>query len=92
MREQSTAARLARLAALQHIDDTQARDLVDALLLLMGIRLTHQLQQRAQGLPAGNEVRPSELSTLEREPLHDALAIVKRFRAFLRMHFRLDSR
>jgi signal-transduction protein with cAMP-binding, CBS, and nucleotidyltransferase domain len=29
----------------------------------------------------GNEVRPSDLSTLEREPLHDALAIVKRFRA-----------
>jgi signal-transduction protein with cAMP-binding, CBS, and nucleotidyltransferase domain len=36
-------------------------------------------------------VRPSELSTLEREPLHDALAIVKRFRGFLRQHFRLDA-
>ena len=57
----------------------------------MGIRLTHQLLQRAQGLAASNEVRPSELSTLEREPLHDALAIVKRFRAYLRQHFKFDA-
>ena len=91
VREQGTAARLARLAALQHIDPGLARDLLDALHLLMGLRLTHQLRQRAQGLAPGNEVRPSELSTLEREPLHDALAIVKRFRLFLRQHFKLDA-
>jgi signal-transduction protein with cAMP-binding, CBS, and nucleotidyltransferase domain len=36
-------------------------------------------------------VRPSALSTLEREPLHDALAIVKRFRSFLRQHFKFDA-
>ena len=91
VREQGTAARLARLTALQHIEAALARDLLDALHLLMGIRLTHQLQQRQQGRQAGNEVRPSDLSTLEREPLHDALGIVKRFRAFLRQHFKLDS-
>ena len=91
VREAGTAARLARLAEMQRIDEPLARDLVDALHLLMGIRLTHQLRQRARGLTASNEVRPSELSTLEREPLHDALAIVKRFRAFLRHHFRLDA-
>jgi len=91
VREQGTAARLDRLAAAGQIDAALARDLVDALRLLMGVRLTHQLQQRAAGGVAGNEVRPSELSTLEREPLHDALAIVKRFRLFLRQHFRLDS-
>ena len=91
VREQGTAARLARLAGLQHIDPGLARDLLDALHLLMGLRLTHQLRQRAQGLAPGNEVRPSELSTLEREPLHDALAIVKRFRLFLRQHFKLDA-
>jgi len=89
--EQGTADRLARLKELQRIDEALARDLLDALHLLMGIRLTHQLQQRQQGLEASNEVRPSDLSTLEREPLHDALAIVKRFRAFLRQHFKLDS-
>lgn len=91
VREQGTAARVAQLLALGKLEATQARDLVDALHLLMGIRLNHQLQQRAQGLQVGNEVRPSALSTLEREPLHDALAIVKRFRLHLRLHFKFDS-
>ncbi len=91
VREQGTAARVARLVELQRLDQDLARDLVDALHLLMGIRLTHQLRQRAQGDTASNEVRPSALSTLEREPLHDALAIVKRFRSFLRLHFRFDT-
>ena len=91
VREQGTAARLRALAAQRRIDETMARDLLDALHLLMGIRLTHQLQQRAAGQAAGNEVRPSALSTLEREPLRDALGIVRSFRQFLRQHFRLDT-
>ena len=91
VREQGTAARLTRLVALDRLEPVLARDLIDALHLLMGIRLTHQLRQRAQGQAASNEVRPSELSTLEREPLHDALAIVKRFRAYLRQHFKFDA-
>ncbi len=91
VQELGTAARLTRLAAAGHVDAALARDLIDALHLLMGIRLTHQLQQRAAGGVAGNQVRPSDLSTLEREPLHDALAIVKRFRGYLRQHFRLDA-
>jgi CBS domain-containing protein len=89
--EPGTAGRLHRLSALERIDAPLAQDLLDALHLLMGIRLTHQLRQRAQGQAASNEVRPSELSTLEREPLHDALAIVKRFRVFLRQHFKFDA-
>ena len=91
VREQGTAERLAKLVRLERIEPDLAQDLVQALHLLMGIRLTHQLSQREHGLVAGNEVKPSELSTLEREPLHDALAIVKRFRLFLRQHFRFDS-
>lgn len=91
VRESGTAARLAALAKAGKLDETLARDLVDALHLLMGIRLNHQLQQRAAGQAASNEVRPSDLSTLEREPLHDALGIVRRFRAHLRQHFHFDS-
>ncbi len=89
--EQGTVARLARLTEQGRIEAELARDLVQALHLLMGIRLTHQLNQRRHGMTASNEVKPSDLSTLEREPLHDALAIVKRFRAFLRQHFRFDA-
>jgi CBS domain-containing protein len=91
VREPGTAARIERLVAQGRLDAPTARDLVDALHLLMGIRLNHQLQQRAQGLAASNEVRPSALSTLEREPLHNALAIVKRFRLFLRQHYKFDT-
>jgi CBS domain-containing protein len=91
VRAPGTLDRLAALAAAGRLDAGLARDLGDALHLLIGIRLTHQLRQRERGEAAGNEVRPSELSTLEREPLHDALAIVKRFRLFLRQHFRFDT-
>jgi len=89
--QRSTADRLAALAAAGHVDAITARDLTDALHLLMGLRLTHQLRQREGGRAASNEVRPSELSTLEREPLRDALDIVKAFRAWLRQHFRFDT-
>ena len=50
-----------------------------------------QLRQRAAGLQPSNEVRPSELGTLERDPLHDALGIVRRFRGTLQQKFRLNS-
>ncbi len=91
VRERGTAERLQRLVELQRLDATLARDLVDALHFLMRLRLSHQLRQRAGGQAPGNEVRPSALATLEREPLRDSLAIVKRFRAFLREHFRFDT-
>jgi CBS domain-containing protein len=91
VREQGTAARLKALQAAGHIDEGLARDLLDALHFLMALRLSHQLRQRAEGAQPGNEVRASDLGALEREPLHDALAIVKRFRGFLRQHFRLDA-
>jgi CBS domain-containing protein len=89
--EQGTAARLTRLLELERFDPALARDVLAALHLLMGVRLTHQLRQRAGGAAASNEVRASELGTLEREPLHDALGIVKKLRTFLRLHFHLGN-
>ncbi len=89
--EQGTAARVAALVQAQQLDTTMAQDVVEALHRLMGVRLNHQLKQRAAGQVAGNEVRPSALSTLEREALHDALGIVRQFRAHLRQHFRFDT-
>jgi CBS domain-containing protein len=91
LRESGTAERLRSLVAAGRFDATEARDLIDALHLLMGLRLTHQLRQRESGQEANNEVRPSELSTLEREPLRDALGIVKRFRLWLRQRFRFGA-
>jgi CBS domain-containing protein len=89
--EAGTAARLAGLASAGALDATLARDLTEALQLLMGVRLTHQLREIEQGRSAGNRVQLSALSTLEREALRDALDIVKRLRTKLRLHFHFDQ-
>ena len=91
VRESGTAERLRRLTALHQIDADQSRDLLEALHYLMGLKLRHQLRQRAAGEPVGNLVRPSDLSTMDGDQLKHALVIVKRFRALLRLRFRLDT-
>ena len=79
------------LAAGGHLDAAFAHELIDALHFLMGLRLAHQLRQRAGGAVPGNVVRAAELGVLEREPLRDSLAIVRRFRTLLRQRFQLDA-
>ena len=91
LRPTGTAARLRLLVERDLIDAELARDVLDALHFAMALKLTHQLRQRAAGLQPSNEVRPSELGTLERDPLHDALGIVRRFRGTLQQKFRLNS-
>jgi CBS domain-containing protein len=89
--ESGTADRLRRLVERGIVGPELGRDLLEALHYLMALKLRHQLRQRAQGEAPGNLVRPSELSTMDRDQLKDALAINKRFRALLRQRFRLDA-
>ena len=91
LHEVGTAARLRVLVEKNAIDAELARDLIDALHCLMGMKLTHQLRQRAAGEAPGNLVRPADLGTLERDALTHALGIVKRLRALLAQRFRLDA-
>jgi len=84
-------ARLAPRAAAGRLPQPLAGELAEALPQLIGIRLTHQLRQRQRGEAAGNEVRAAELAGPEREALRAALAVVKRFRLFLRQHFRFEA-
>lgn len=91
VRESGTADRLRVLMASGVVDAELGRDLLEALHYLMGLKLRHQLRQRERGEVPGNLVRPSDLSTMDRDQLKDALAINKRFRALLRQRFRLDS-
>lgn len=91
VRGQGTVARLQALQAAGVVDADTVRELTEALHFVMALRLKHQLRQRRRGEVPGNQVRPSDLDTLERDPLQDSLAIVKRFRGFLTHHFRLDS-
>lgn len=91
VRAPGTVQRLQRLVEMQQLDGAMGRDLVEALHFLMALKLRHQLAQRSAGVSLDNEVRPSVLSTMERDQLKDALAITRRFRTLLRVHFRLDA-
>lgn len=91
VRESGTADRLRVLIASGVVEAELGRDLLEALHYLMGLKLRHQLRQRDAGESPSNLVRPSDLSTMDRDQLKDALAINKRFRALLRQRFRLDS-
>ena len=89
--ESGTADRLRRLVEREIVEPELGRDLLEALHYLMALKLRHQLRQRAQGEVPSNLVIASELSTMDRDQLKDALAINKRFRALLRQRFRLDA-
>ncbi len=91
IRESGTAERVRRLVERGVVEAELGRDLIEALHYLMGLKLRHQLRQREHGEAPGNLVRPSDLSTMDRDQFKDALAINKRFRALLRQRFRLDT-
>jgi CBS domain-containing protein len=91
VRELGTADRLHALVAAGRIDQSMARDLIDALHFLMGLKLTTNLRQMAEGRPPDNGIRLTELGTLERHALKDSLAIVRGFKQWLGRHFRLDA-
>jgi CBS domain-containing protein len=82
---------LRALANQQVLSATPARDLEEALHFLMTIKLRNNLRQSTLGQPVGNLLQPDNLSTLERDQLTNALAIVKQFRRYLQMHYRLEA-
>jgi CBS domain-containing protein len=89
--ELGTVARLRALVAGGHLAESLARDLTDALHFLMALKLDHNLRQRRADQALDNLVTPSALGTLESDRLKDALTIVRRFRQYLRQHYRLDA-
>jgi CBS domain-containing protein len=91
VRESDTARRIARLVDSQVLDARLGLDLTEALHYLMGLKLRRQLAQRAAGALPDNLVRPSDLSTMERDQLKNAMAITRRLRALLRRRFHLDK-
>jgi CBS domain-containing protein len=86
-----TTERIHHLAGREHLDAALARDLIDALQFLMGLKLKNNLRQDQMGEKPHNQVRLSELGTLERDLLKDSLAIIKRFKQHLRTHFKLEA-
>ena len=55
------------------------------------MRLKAGLSMLADGKAPSNLIEPDRLSTLERDLLKDALAVVKRFKTTIRHHFKMTG-
>lgn len=89
--ELGTVARLQKLAERQAVSQDLVRDLVEALHFLMTLKLRNNLRQLQLGQPVDNRVELSSLGSLDRDRLKDSLAIIKRFRQHLGLHFKLEA-
>jgi CBS domain-containing protein len=87
----STAQRIAELARCNVLDPQLAQELTQTLHFLMALRLGHQLGQRRRGVAVDNLIAAFELGALPPGAWPGCLATVKRFRQFVRRHFRLDT-
>ena len=86
-----TPARLDALAAAGRLPQALATDLADCLQFLIGLKVKAGLAELDAGLAVTGRVRADRLSSLERDLLNDALAVVKRFKLLLRQQFRLEG-
>ena len=86
-----TAARLDALVAAGRLPAALATDLADSLHFLMALRLDAGLAELDTGRPVTGHVDVARLSSLDRDLLKDALAVVKRFKTLLRHHFHLQA-
>ena len=66
------------------------RDLIETLRMLMTLKLRNNLRQRSLGQGISNLVELNSLGTLDRDQLTDALGIIRQFKQFLRLRFRLE--
>lgn len=87
----STVDRIEALVADGTLDAPLGREMREALHLLMGLRLQAGLSEIERHRPVTGEVDPATLSSLERDLLKDALAVVRRFRTLLQQRLRLDA-
>jgi CBS domain-containing protein len=86
-----TQARIEALVAAGRLSPAFATDLVDSLHLLIGMKLKAGLAELDAGAPVTGGVHNGGLSSLERDLLKDAMAVVKRFKAIVRHQFHLEG-
>lgn len=84
-----TLARLEALVADGVLSAGVATDIADALQFLMVVKLRAGLAELDTGRPVSGGVHLARLSSLERDLLKDALAVVKRFRTLVRHRYHL---
>ena len=83
--------RLQALANVYALAPALARDLIETLHMLMGMKLRNNLRQLSLGQPVSNLVELKSLGTLDRDMLKDALTIIKMFKQHLRLRYRLEG-
>ena len=86
----STAQRIQELIQLQKLPRDMGNEIIESLHILMELRLKSGLIELETSQPVTGEIDTSLLSTLERDLLKDSLSVVKRFKQYLRQHFRLE--
>lgn len=86
-----TAARLDALVAAGRLTAALASDLVDSLHFMMSLKLKAGLAELDTGRRVSGGVNTERLTSLERDLLKDALAVVKRFKTLVRHQFHLES-
>ncbi|MCC6197295.1 MAG: CBS domain-containing protein [Burkholderiales bacterium] len=87
----STAERLDGLVAAGRLPADFATSLLDSLHFLMGLKLKAGLAEIDTGRPVSGGVPTDRLTSLERDLLKDALAVVKRFKTLVRHQFHLEA-
>ena len=85
-----TAARLDALVALGRLSQELANDLADSLHFMMGLKLAAGLAELDAGHAVSGAIPTGQMSSLERDLLRDALAVVKRFKVLVRHQFHLE--
>jgi CBS domain-containing protein len=90
-----TVERIERLRAMDRLPPDLGADLIDALHVLMGLKLEAGLQAQegdgpGHGSGNGRLVNVESLSSLQRALLKDALEVVKRFKGLLRHRYHLE--
>ncbi|GAB2738754.1 DUF294 nucleotidyltransferase-like domain-containing protein [Melaminivora jejuensis] len=79
----NTHERLAVAADSGEVSAEAARDLMDTLEFIAGLRIAHQSRQIAAGQEPDNHLQLAELSSFERRMLKDAFGVVQKLQAVL---------
>ena len=87
----NTVARIEALLAVSALSEEMATDLTQSLMFLMGLRLKSGLVDWEMQRPISGSVDAGKLSSLDRDLLKDALAVVKKFKTQLRYRFKLGN-
>lgn len=86
-----TTERLQALANQHVLPADLVRDLTETLRMLMALKLRNNLRQRSLGQTISNLVELDSLGKLDRDQLTDALGIIRQFKQFIRVHYRLTT-